>query len=83
MVPKLVTEIFHVFQVRVQETHQLNNRIGIALALLAVLNSEQVFHHFLNMPAIFLHDQVVPGRIVFHVLYVHHIGKYKFFYWEP
>jgi hypothetical protein len=32
------------------------------------------------MPAVFPHYKVVSGSVIFHIIHVHHIGKYKRFY---
>ena len=68
-----MAEIFNVLQMRVQETHQFNNGIGISLTHFFVLESEQVLDHLLNMPSILTHYQVVPGSVIFHVLYIFHV----------
>ena len=53
--------------------------VGIPLAFFPVFQREQELHHFLNMPPVFLHGKVVTGGIIFHVIYIHHRGKYTVF----
>ena len=60
-------EVFHILQMRVQKTHELNHGLGLLLAVVAVFNGQQVFHHLLYMTAIFLHAQVISSGIIFHV----------------
>src|ERR1700743_280038 len=64
-----MTEIFHIFKVRVEKAHELDNGIGVALALFLVFEGQQVFDHFLDMPTILTHHQMVSRGIIFHILY--------------
>lgn len=67
VIPELMPEIFHVFEVRVQKAHQLNHGVGISLSCLPIFNGKQVFNHLLNMAAIFTHHQEIPRRVILHV----------------
>src|ERR1700733_2227815 len=60
-------EIFYIFQVRVEKTHQLYNGVCIALSFFFILKRHQVLDHLLDMTPILTHDQVVSRRVVFHV----------------
>src|SRR5215203_447859 len=71
-------EILYIFEVRIQEAHQFNHSIGIPLADFLVLKRQQVLNHFLNMPSVFTHYQVVPGSVIFHFVNTHSINiNYK------
>ena len=69
MIPEFMTKIFDIFQVRVEKTHQFNDCLRIALAYFRIFQGQQVFNHFLDMPAIFPHHQVVSRSIVFHFIH--------------
>src|SRR5882724_1873779 len=70
-----MTEILDVLKMRIEESHQLYHRIGIALPLIFILDGQQVFDHFLNVPSILTHDEVIPRGIVFHTFDIHHIHE--------
>jgi hypothetical protein len=51
---------------RIQRTHQLYDGHRVTLAFHIVLNGKQKFHHFLDIPAVLFHYQVITRGIVFH-----------------
>jgi hypothetical protein len=61
-----MTEILHIFQVRIQEAHEFNYGLGISFPHFPVFDREQVFNHPLDMAAVFPHNQVITRSVIFH-----------------
>jgi len=69
-----MTEIFYILQVGIEKAHQLDNGIRIALTLVLVFQTQQIFDHFLDVPPVLTHDQMVSRGIILHVLYTWQSG---------
>ena len=75
MVPQLMPEVFHIFQVGVEKPHQLYDGMCITLSFFFILQRHQVFDHLLDMTPVFTHNKVISRRIVFHVFHVFYFVK--------
>ena len=68
MIPEFMSEIFLILELRIEESHEFDDGEGVSLSSLPVFNGQHVIDHFLHVPAVFPHFQMVAGGIVLHKL---------------
>lgn len=66
MIPEFMSEIFLILELRIEESHEFDDGVCVGLSSFPIFNGQHMIDHFLHVPAVFPHFQMVAGSIILH-----------------